>query len=309
MINPYHYIRFFIKRKAYHAIRRAWPIWFYILNREARRVYRENVRALNDIQKNVVERLKKDGIATVSLAQLFPEYSWHQELFSLFQKMYAEKKEAGFLQQKERKAHLTYLLGAVPVIDLQNRFLQFSFHPKILGIINGYMGMCSKLQTIELNVTKPMPRGAGAIASQRWHRDPEDKKMCKMFLYLNDVDEQAGPFIYVPQSHYGGKWRRLFPQDPPAGVYPPDGAVERVVPQEEIRVCTAPAGTLIFCDTSGLHKGGYATAKERFMFTIGFASQACVSPPKFHYSDNIKTALDGLDPVVRFALMREEVGV
>ena len=74
-----------------------------------------------------------------------------------------------------------------------------------------------------------MPEGSEAVSSQRWHRDPEDRKLCKVFIYLNDVDENAGHFTYVKGSHYLGKWGKLFPQKPPKGFYPPSGAVENIV--------------------------------------------------------------------------------
>ena len=39
------------------------------------------------------------------------------------------------------------------------------------------------------------------------------------------------------------------------------------VPKNDIRVCTGRAGTVVFCDTTTLHRGGYATKSERTMFT------------------------------------------
>ena len=47
--------------------------------------------------------------------------------------------------------------------------------------------------------------------------------MCKVFIYLSDVDETAGPFIYVKGSAMRGTnpaYRTLFPQKKPLGSYP-----------------------------------------------------------------------------------------
>jgi len=116
--------------------------------------------------------------------------------------------------------------------------------------------------------------GTSPQQSQGWHRDPGDKKICKIFLYVNDVDETAGPFMYVRGSQYGGVYRRFFPQRLPRGYYPPEGAVEKIIPSTEIQTLTGKAGTIIFADTTGIHRGGYATKKERIMFTAAYSSGA-----------------------------------
>jgi ectoine hydroxylase-related dioxygenase (phytanoyl-CoA dioxygenase family) len=126
-----------------------------------------------------------------------------------------------------------------------------------------------------------VPIDSEAYLSQRWHRDPEDKKLVKVFMYINDVDEGTGPFTYVVGSQYGGKWRYLFPQRPPAGSYPIQGGVEKIVKQSDIKVCVAPAGTIIFCDTSGLHKGGFSTEKSRLMSMSCFVSSASRYPKNY----------------------------
>ena len=51
-----------------------------------------------------------------------------------------------------------------------------------------------------------------------------------------------------------------------------------VIPPEAIKTFTGKAGTMIFCDTSGLHQGGYATGKERIMSTFGYYSHASLWP-------------------------------
>ena len=131
-----------------------------------------------------------------------------------------------------------------------------------------------------------MYAGAAPIDSQRWHRDPEDKIVVKMFLYLNDVDEKTGPFMYVRGSHHLGKYKNLFPTAPPAGSYPPLGSVEEKISKGDINIKTGRAGTIIFCETSGLHKGGYATEKERLMFTAIYASKVATSPKVYKFPEN-----------------------
>ena len=49
------------------------------------------------------------------------------------------------------------------------------------------------------------------MASQEWHRDPEDQHVVKVFLYFSDVDEDAGPLrvraAAAPSGvEYGDLW-------------------------------------------------------------------------------------------------------
>ena len=41
-----------------------------------------------------------------------------------------------------------------------------------------------------------------------------------------------------------------------------------------MKTFTAPAGTLVLCNTSGFHRGGFATAKPRVLATATYCSPA-----------------------------------
>ncbi|MBI2024671.1 MAG: phytanoyl-CoA dioxygenase family protein [Candidatus Harrisonbacteria bacterium] len=243
-------------------------MWFGILNKEGRLLYDRHPKNHDSVLEKIIKEIKEKGIAVTHLDELFPGRNLLPELQSY------TKKLAETAQIKKGKEFLMALWETAGVLDLDNSLVKLSLQSRSLEVVNAYMEMFSKFRHASLNVTIPMPEGSLAIKSQRWHRDPEDKRMCKMFVYLNDIDEDAGPFIYIPKSHQGGKWREIFPQRPPVGYYPPDGAVEKVIPSAEIKVCTGRAGTVIFGDTSGLHKGGYAKSKERYMFTATYSSKA-----------------------------------
>jgi hypothetical protein len=108
------------------------------------------------------------------------------------------------------------------------------------------------------------------VFSQRWHRDPEDRALIKTFLYIRDVDETNGPFCYIPGTHnvgpFGQKIGRLN--------YPKDGVIERKFPLEKRRICIGKAGTLIFCNTTGFHKGGHPTAGARFLLNSVYTTNS-----------------------------------
>ena len=283
--------------EVYFKIHFSWPVWWYVINRKPRALFAANRPILNTVQKRIVGDLNEQGIAITSLQELFPKQPNLLSELQAYADTLNKRKEDEDVSLV--KPFLRYLWDKTPTLTLANPFHRLVLDPKIIDVANSYIGMFTNFYILMLNVTVPVGHDAKTIISQRWHRDHEDKKLCKLFLYLNDVDEQAGPFIYVPYSKYETKWGTIFPQQVPKGVYPRDGEVEKIIPAGEIKKMTGMAGTLLWCDTSGLHKGGHAFSKERLMLTAGYRTRASASPDKI-----IKTgiSLDKMPPSVHYAL-------
>ena len=51
-----------------------------------------------------------------------------------------------------------------------------------------------------------------------------------------------------------------------------DEEVAAAVPAEDRLAMTGPAGTMIFCDTSGFHRGGFAKSKPRVLSIWSYVS-------------------------------------
>lgn len=278
-----------------------WPVWFHIANREGKKYYQRYRIPLAPAEHRVAADLTAHGIAVTHLNELFPHEG--AALLSALQANAAEALQRDEEGMESNKSFLKFLWSVTPTIDADNPFIQLSVREPITNIINTYMGMYTKFNYFTLNVTTPVAESAKPVQSQKWHRDPEDKKLCKIFLYLNDIDEDRGPFTYIKGSHYGGKWRRVFMRRPPHGCRPPPGGVERRIPPDQMRVCTGSAGTLIFCDTSGLHRGGYARSSTRLMFTGVFTSRASFKPIGYRCADGFHARVRMFEsPAARYAL-------
>lgn len=305
----------------YHRLRNTWPIWYYLINREPRLIWQKHTKTtdLKHIQKEIIQSLNRDGIAIIDFSQLFGDPSLFQsmqkhthELLNLWHtdtamraEIMAEKKSPSSKKGYDKDFLIPLWGGAwtTPILTADHLFTNFFLNERLLEIIAGYIGLAPKLNSFSLQSTIIVPPNSPESLSQRWHRDPEDKKMCKVFMYLSDVDDEGtGPFKYIKGSQLGGRWRNIFPQRPPAGRYPEIGAVEKIVPREDIKLCTGKAGTIIFADTSGLHKGGYSTVKARLMFIAGFVSKASYMPIKYKIPDD--TDLNGLSKLARYAVKR-----
>ena len=268
--------------RPYYVFRHYYPFWRNVLNQAPKKLYERDPRILDETQNRIIAELKENGIAVTHLNELF-----RTEFLPQLQK-YATSLIDDRQQRKKGKTYMADFWEKRTNVDLTNPFLKLTLSPRIVAIANGYLGMYSKFFTYSLNLVSPVG-DAKPISSQRWHRDPEDKKLCKIFIYLNDVDEETGPFTYAKRTHADGRWNLLFRQNPPQGsIDIPEKEIERAISKENIKVTIGKAGTVIFCDTAGIHRGGYARSKQRLTFTGGFCSPASLWMPKFLYPSKEK---------------------
>ena len=78
--------------------------------------------------------------------------------------------------------------------------------------------------------------------------------------------------------------------------YPPAEEFEANVSEHDVRMFTAPAGTLILCNTSGFHRGGFATGKPRLLATATYcspASLASLTECNYTVADEARSTLSG----------------
>jgi hypothetical protein len=145
--------------------------------------------------------------------------------------------------------------------------------------------------------TVPYPRSE-RIASQQWHRDPEDEHVVKVFVYFTEVDEEAGPFEYVRGSSAGGRYADLWPWAD-GHRYVEAEELEAAVPPEDRLTVTGPAGTAIVCDTGGFHRGGFAQSRPRVLST---STYLLPDTRKRRFKVEYHGEQSSLPPQVRFVL-------
>ena len=116
-------------------------------------------------------------------------------------------------------------------------------------------------------------RPAAAFNSARnWHIDVEDRRMIKVIVYLSDVDEQAGPFEYIPAAasdlaRSKIRWR-------PGFTFLRDLELADVVADSDWTRVTGPARTAVYADTSRLiHRIKEPQATDRYSVTYVYTSQ------------------------------------
>jgi hypothetical protein len=169
-------------------------------------------------------------------------------------------------RQKEFLVHLTSYRDGIRVDD---PLLRVAVDQKLLEIVASYLGLWPSLHSVGAWLN--YPTDAPPQTSQLWHRDPEDLRLVKAFIYLVDVDEQCGPFTYIPRTHpFGAEAARAQRLEKKKRIT--DAQLTRAFPPDSWRVCTGPANTMILADTLGYHRGGKPTFGRRILITFTYTS-------------------------------------
>jgi hypothetical protein len=279
----------------------------YLSNRRARSLYTGNRPSIDDTQRRVVQELHDDGYSLLTAGELFSAETWQavQDEGAEFVRATAQGLEGDGEELRKRKGKdfLVRKYDVGGVVGLDNPWLSACLSRRLLDIANEYLQLWSKLEYLDLWYSLPVGEDAERKASQIWHRDFDDSHLLKVFLYLSDVDERSGPFEYVPGSHPGGRFAGVHPWQPMGVGRISDKELAKYVPDDSVRTFTAPRGTLIFCNTSGLHRGGFAEANPRVLAAVTYCSPASLhSLTERNYTLAPGTDLRPLDPVVRYAL-------
>ena len=249
-------------------------------NRSARRQFAVRTRRSSTrSQRGLVEALDREGYVTLPFTDLVDEESGRR----------IEAQGAAFVAETER----TIAEGGQGKVRAGKEFVvrAHSFEGATLGaddavvlgvasrrmldVANAYLRLWAKLSYVDLWYTAQQPATDERVASQNWHVDFDDKHLLKAFVYLSDVGADHGPFEYVP----GQPARRSPPLGAALGA---DGLrprrrrgrrAERPARRDR-HASPGPKGTLILCNTSGLHRGGFATAGPRVLATATYCSPA-----------------------------------
>ena len=266
---------------------------------------------LNQVQRNALESLAKDGIAVFDFCALFGEELWRDAVADVGP--FIRETEEATRNAGEQPAgkdeliirRLLYKAGVrvdgkkpeKPRFSIREPWMRIAASPLLVDVVNTYRGQLTRLYEVDEWFTVPYPRGE-RIASQQWHRDPEDDHVVKVFVYFTDVDEGAGPFEYVRGSAAGGRYGDLWPWADGHRYVEAEELETAVAPEDRLTV-TGPAGTTIVCDTGGFHRGGFARTRARTMATQTYLLDGT---RKRRFKVDYHGEQGSLPPQVRFVL-------
>ena len=274
-------------------------------NRTSRRQFAGARPVLDGAQQRIVDELQVDGYSLLDCSELFGDETWN-ELEAQASRFVVDTEAAlagdgEGLRVRAGKEFVVRLWSWGVDLDLGDPWFRVCASRRMLDVANTYLGLQSKLEYVDLWYSVPQPVEADRVSSQRWHRDFNDRKLVKVFLYLVDVDEETGPFQYAAGSAPGGRYADAWPWRPLGENYPPEDELEQRIPADAVRTFTGPKGTLLFCNTAGFHRGGFATSSPRVLATATYSSPASLASLT-ERSYRFTGALDELDATQRCAL-------
>src|SRR5271156_911152 len=278
--------------------------WYISRNPQSQKQFAKQSPTLTAGQRELVESLTTKGVAAASVGQAGVEsgdWSALQEKIGEFARLstdrisaattsYSDKLDLGslehnrerfrrFFRDKSEAKLDDYILKMIPensVHSLNHPLLAIGLSAPVLRVVSSYMNLWPKLIYTDAWYSIPMDPGK-RIGSQQWHRDPEDKQMVKVYLYFSEIDESAGAMEYILGTSNAvgghgteiGEWKAAG-----ANLYPSGELVEQTFPAAQHFYCSGPVGTLLFCDTTELHRGGISRSKPRVVATWTFVTPA-----------------------------------
>lgn len=143
---------------------------------------------------------------------------------------------------------------------------RFAVQPSLLSFLSRAMGSLPQLDYVLLTLSLPVD--APLAQSQLWHRDHDDTRTIKVFVYLTDVaDEDDGPFTFIPGPVSDGVGFTL-------RSHLSDDQTFRHFPRSVAQSMMAPALSAFAVETSRcLHMGSrVAPGHRRLLYTATYTT-------------------------------------
>lgn len=135
-------------------------------------------------------------------------------------------------------------------------------------MVENYLGLPARYLGADLRCERATGE---AIGVRQWHRDIEDYRMLKLLVWLNDVDDQGGPFEFIDRTRTAELTRSLRY----VSGYVNDEAVDRLVPSSEWRRAIGPMWTCVVADPRNVfHRAMPPTRDDRYSLTFSFTSRS-----------------------------------
>jgi len=155
--------------------------------------------------------------------------------------------------------------------------LKLATHPEILSLARGHLGVTPTIVDISAWWTDPTP--VEDYGAHIFHRDRDDFRACKLFLYLTDVGPEDGPHIFARNTHDPEfvndaiiKSGRREPLDLFGGNTRNAAHLIPKIFSEQISEITGPAGSCFLENTYGFHRGKNPTRNRRGLLQVLYST-------------------------------------
>jgi hypothetical protein len=161
----------------------------------------------------------------------------------------------------------------------------------LLGLAARYMACKPTISALGLRWSFPLPGESSDL--QMFHRDSEDWRYLKVLVYLTDVDDEAGPHVYLHGSH--------LTQAPVRLKFYSNREIAEAHGAEMLLTAIGKRGFCFAVDTAGIHKGTVPVRQPRLMLQIQYSLLPSYA---YRYTPEIYQGPLVLDPYVNRLIVR-----
>lgn len=184
------------------------------------------------------------------------------------------------LKQLHSQSANKYLVS-IPIkenLNKDNPFLRFALHPPLLKVLGSYFGMLPVIENIMIWYSPNQENFEGS--SQLYHLDGQDVRTVQLFVFIEDIDAESGPFTGVEAkeserlatlTNYrkSGYTKRM-----------DDQTVHQNVSPSKIHEFVGPIGSIYLMDTDRcFHYGSRKANKPRFILVFQYFTPFAFSVP------------------------------
>lgn len=237
--------------------------FFYPRYEQYLKDFENQLPPLKSNDAKIVKDLRQHGISVTSLSEL--EIQNTTDLTIAANQILEELEEIA----KKQNIHFAVTSNFQKLVKYPALF-EWGLEERLISIAANYIGLPIAYDTFMCNFST---NNGKETATRLWHLDNEDRKMLKIIIYFNDVDDEGGPFQYMhPEvsalllKKVKNKYRFFCHQE-----------VEDLIPKSEqnwLTTYTGPSGTVIIVDTArSYHRGKPPTKCPRRAVSFGYLSR------------------------------------
>ncbi len=148
--------------------------------------------------------------------------------------------------------------------------LALANQPRLLNIAARFLGC--KPTIAYMAAWWSYPTGLGPQQAEQFHRDVDDWRFLKLFVYLTDVGPDNGPHVYITTSAAADRLTQIRRFS--------DEEVTATFGNESVRTITGMAGEAFLENTFGIHKGKPMMSGRRLIFQVVYSMFALPYGPR-----------------------------
>ena len=219
-----------------------------------------NLPLLNKADSDILENITEKGVVITSLADL--GISSTSNILAAVKKLLPQIPPNIAIQQNEFVVHAS----SQQLMEYPEIFF-WGLEQRLLNIVENYLGLPVAYNGVYFrrDIANKIEQG-----SRLWHIDREDRKILKIIIYLNDTNEQTGPFQYIPPDLTSEIAKAL----KYTSGYIQESTMRKFISPENYKSCTGSAGTVIFAATGSIfHRGKVPINSDRFAIFYDYSSR------------------------------------